>query len=494
MPETSAATTLAGKDVDTSATFVFGYNKPLTRLDPHQASSGFDGTMLYPAYDRLVHVTTDGKLIPGLAESWEFNDDATQLTMHLRSGVRFHDGAPFDAQAAKVNLDRARGLSGTSVATDLATISEVTVTEPMTIVISLKQADVSLLGPLSDRAGTQISPKAIADGVDLDKQMVGAGPYRFVSYDAGNVIVFERNDDYWDTANIPKVARLEIRMLVDDTARLNALRSGQLSAAQIATNQVADIQGNDQFKVVLNTELQFVQLIQNRSRAGQDDLRVRQALVSALDRDAICQAIYAGLCEVSDQPFPPGYYAFDPDIDQVLYPYDVDKAKQLLADAGVKDLQLDMLVGAGSGQLEQLAQVIQAQWAEIGVKLELRPSDPSKLATLMFGQQAADSLLSLAGGRPDPSQYLYGRMRADAFGNPGGHTTPKMADLITQSITETDPAARTKVLQAASREVAESLLEINVVIPKIPYAMQSNVEFTPYLTAKPEFRDVAVAK
>lgn len=494
-PGTDPGTTVEDErdgDIDPDATFVFGYNRQVTRLDPHQAGSGFDGTTLFPVYDRLVHLSSDGQLIPGLAESWEFSPDATELTLHLREGVSFHDGAPFDADAAKVNLDRARGMEGSSVATDLATIESVEVVDPMTVLLTLTQADVSLLGPLSDRAGIQVSPQAIAEGANLDEQMVGAGPYRFVSHDPGGVTVYERNDDYWDVEGIPKVAGLELRILTDDITRLNALRSGELSATQIGSGQVEEMQTNPGFQVVLSTELQFVQLIQNRARATQDDLRVRQALVHALDREAICDAVYFGFCEVSEQPFPPGYYAFNTDIDQVPYPYDPDRARELLAEAGVTDLQLGMLVGSGLTQLVQLAEVIQAQFAEVGVTLTISQVDASQVADLMFAQESSDTSLGGASGRPDPSQYLYGRMRGDSFGNPGGHSTPKMEELITQSIAETDPDARESVLQAASREVAESLLEINVVIPQIPYAMQSNVEFTPFLTAKPEFRNVAV--
>ena len=165
---------------DTEASFIYGYPITVSRLDPHRASISQDATTLFPVYDRLVHLSPTGDLIPGLAESWEFSEDGLTLTLHVRPDVTFHDGAALDAEAVKANLDRGKSIEGSSVATDLAAMESVTVVDPMTVAVQLSTPNVAIIGSFADRAGILVSPQAIADGVDLDANMVGAGPYKMV--------------------------------------------------------------------------------------------------------------------------------------------------------------------------------------------------------------------------------------------------------------------------------------------------------------------------
>jgi len=484
--------TPADGDFDTDATFVYAYPIGVSRLDPHRASISQDGTTLFPAYDRIVHLAPQGDLIPGLAESWEFSDDGLTLTLQIRDGVTFHDGATLDAEGVKTNLDRARNLEGSSVATDLGAVSEVTVVDPQTVELTLSQPNVSIIGSLADRAGIMISPQALADEVDLDEEMVGAGPYRMTGHTPGASTTYERFDDYWDTDNIPNVAELEVRVIADQVARLNALRTGQISATQLGQNQVQEVEGDDTIDVTLNTELQYFYVVQNRARAGQDDLRVRQAMMHGLDREAICDALLFGLCQLTDQPFPPGYFAYDDSIDDVLYPYDPELASSLLDEAGVTDLSVSMLIPAGLPTYPEMSEIIQAQWGELGIDVSIEPAEPTQLGELMFAQESADNMLASWGGRPDPAMTLNQRMSPDGFANPGGHTTDAMVEAIEQSTSLGDPDERQEALRAGSREVAESVLEMVILFPQIPYGTAEGVVFEPYLTAKPEFRNVGI--
>lgn len=477
-------------DLDTEATFVYGYPIGVSRLDPHRASISQDGTTLFPAYDRLVHLAPDGDFIPGLAEEWEFTDEGSTLTLTLREGVTFHDGAPFDGEAVKANIERAQSIEGSSVATDLEVIESVTVVDPTTVELALSEPNVAIIGSLADRAGIQVSPQAIADGVNLDEQMVGAGPYKMVAHTPGSSTTFERNDEYWDTENTPDVATLEIRVIADQVSRLNALRTGQIDATQLGQNQVSELEGQDDIDVIVNTELQYLYVVQNRARANQDDLRVRQALVHGLDRQAICDALLFGLCELTDQPFPPGYFAYDDSIDDVLYPYDPERARELLDEAGVEELDVSMLIPAGLPTYPEMAEIIQAQWADLGITVSIEPAEPTQLGELMFAQESADAMLATWGGRPDPAMTFNQRASADGFANPGGGTTDEMIELIEESVSIVDPDEREDALKRGSREMAESVLELVLMFPQVPYGMQDNVVFEPYLTAKPEFRNV----
>lgn len=491
--ETGGSTGASTADLDTESTFRYGYAITVSRLDPHKASISQDATTLFPAYDRLLLVSSEGELIPGLAEKWSFSPDGKQLTLNLRQGVTFHDGTPFDAAAVKANVDRAKAVQGSSVATDLRSVTAVTVVDPATVRLDLAQADVALLGALADRAGTQVSPKAIAGGVNLDEVMVGAGPYKLVSHVPGSVTTFERYDGHWDKS--PRAKRLEIRVYADSVARLNALRTGQIDATSLSQNQVSEVENDPAVKMTFKTELAYLYVVQNRARAGQDDVKVRQAMLHAIDREGICKAILFGYCEVTDQPFPPGYKAFNPDIPKVLYPYDAEKAKQLLAEAGKKSFSVTMLTPAGLPIFPEVAEAIQAQWKAVGITSSIQPAEPSKLGELMFAQKSADTMLATWGGRPDPSITFAQRGTAAGFANPGGVTTPKMEDLWKRSVAETDPAKREAILREGSKEMAEQVLEMVLAFPKVPYVTNDKVVgFTPYLSSKPEFRTVGLSK
>ena len=406
----------------------------------------------------------------------------------------FHDGATLDAEGVKANLERAKSIEGSSVATDLAAMQSVTVVDPQTVEVTLSEPNVAIIGSFADRAGIIVSPQAIADGVDLDTTMVGAGPFKLIEHRQGDRTTFERFEEYWDTERVAKVAQLEIRVVPDAVARLNALRTGQINATTLSANQVSEIENDPAFRLQFSTELQYIYIVQNRARAGQDDLDVRRALLHGLDRQSICDSLLLGYCELTDQPFPPGYFAYNDEIEDVLYPYDPDTARELLAGAGVESLELSMLIPAGLPQYPEIAEIIQAQWAELGVTVDIRPTDPTSLGEVMFAQEQADTMLASWGGRPDPAMTFIQRAGPDAFANPGGVTTPEMEELIAQASSIADPEERQAALQAGSKEMAESVLEMVVLFPQVPYAMADNVVFEPYLTSKPEFRDVAVVE
>ena len=487
-PSEAPGETRSEGTADPDGVLVFGASTVPNNLDPHKTLFSADGLVLYPVYDRLVHLRPDGELVPGLARSWEFSDDAMTLTLTLQPGVTFHDGTPFDSAAVKANLDRARSLENSAVKTELAAISDITTPDPLTVVIALSQPNAAIIGSLSERAGTMISPAALDSGVNLEEQMVGTGPFRFVEYRQADRLVLERNPDYWDSEHAAGLSRLEFVFLPDAAARVNALRSGQVDMATVPTSAIGDFESGE-FETVPFTSLYQTLLITNFSHKGLDDVRVRRAILHGLDRQGMCDAVFDGYCEVSDQPFPPGYFAHDDEIDEVLYPFDPVRATELLAEAGVDGLTLDVLVPGEA--FAPLAEIVQAQLAEIGVQVNLQPAGP-EMADTMFVRQAADMVVVQFGGRPDPALMFLQRYSPQGFYNPGGVSTPAMEQLIEESLATTDPEERLAPLRAGSREAAESALPMMLFFAQTIYVTDGTVEFEPYITGNLEFRDVSI--
>ncbi|WP_457966922.1 ABC transporter substrate-binding protein [Arthrobacter sp. D1-29] len=464
------------------AVLQFGTSTTPNNLDPHRTSFPSDCTYLCPAYDRLVHVDPDGSLIPGLAESWEFSQDGLKLTFHIRKGVAFKDGTVLDGEAVKASLLRARDLPESAVKSDFATVADVTVDDPQTVTLSLSAPNAAMPAILSGLAGAVINPTALAMGVNLSETLDGAGAFRFVSYTTGSELKLERNPDYWGEA--PGLAGIDFKIVTDPAALANALLAGQVDTALVLSQNIGPFKDNGDFTVKAETVLFQTAMLANFKIAGLTDERVRQALLHGIDRESICETLYAGFCKVSDQPFPPGYFAYDESLPDVLYPYDPEKAKALLTEAGEADLSITAIVPGAN--YTQLAQVIKEQLKEIGVNMEILPLDNSAMAQKFIVDKTGEMVITGVVGRSDPSQLFASRFSEKGVFNPGGFVTPELDELLADSLAVTDPDERRAVLQAASREAAESALSLMLNFPARIYVMKKGVDFDVYLSGLQE--------
>jgi peptide/nickel transport system substrate-binding protein len=474
-------------------TLRYGYYIALSTFDPHRANGSNDNAWLFPVYDRLVHLTPNADPEPGLAESWEFAEDGSYLEMRLREGVTFHDGEPFDAEAVRANIVRAQTLEGSAVVSLVDHITEVEVVDDHTVRLHTAYPDASLPLVLSDRPGAMISPAAFES--NLDAQPVGAGMYRVTEYREGDTAVYEAYEDYWDPSAVG-LDQLVITTYIDTTTRLNALRSGQLDAAEIDPVQVADAEAAG-LNLTIAPDLSFSLLqFNSRNRPELADERVRRAINHAIDRETIVEAVLQGYGEPAVQPFPSGYFAHDPDVPADLYAYDMDEARRLLEEAGYADGFAFEVVTTSTPQRVQVSEIIQASLAELGIDVTVRQiADAGTFLDHVYGQQQGDAWMLAWGGRPDPSTTVAGLYGADSFNNPSGLTTPRVTELLQQSLTEFDPERRTDVLQKLSAEVATSALDVVVLFfpEKIVASTDDVRDIAVWQAGRPEFRGVSMA-
>ena len=489
---TSDAETSDSREVDRAATFRFAYGINVSRLDPHRATIRNDLTNLGPIYDRLIEFSPSGELVGMLATDWSFNDDATVLDLTLREGVVFHDGEPFNAEAVKANIERGQTLEGSTVASDLEIITRVEVVDDQHVRFHLAEPNVSILGLLSDRPGIMVSPAAFDE--DLDAVAVGAGPFRLVEHRPGDVTVYERFDQYWDP-DAALVERLEIHVVADPVTRLNGLRTAEFDATTLVGNQYEEARSLPDIRLQTDPTLFMMSRGLNRTRSEFDDVRVRQALLHAVDREAICQAVVFGLCDVGSEPFPEGHWANNPDIAPDHYAYDPDRSRELLAEAGLPDgFSFTWMVPANLSPYNEVAEAMQAQMAEVGIDAQLLVMEPAQMADRYYARQETDAILGGLVGNADPSLYFGQYMMPDAYANPGGHSTEDIQRLYRESIAIADPAQRTEVLHAAVEEVVDEVLAIPVMFPHTIAAMRENVVgYVTPVSANPQFRGVGIA-
>ena len=482
------------EDANRDGTLTVAWQLTLPTLDPLLNANVQNVAYNYPAYDALIYRDPAGELHPGLAESWEWSDDGTAFTLHLREGVTFHDGSTLDGDVVKANLDRLLALTTSPVINTVANVESVEVTDPMTVVLNMKQPDATIPYSLADRTGMMVSGKALADGVDLNTTEAGAGPYQVVDFKSGDRVTYERFDDYWGDPNAAAAQRLEIIGLADGQARANGVLTGDFDAAYVTPTQVQQVQDAG-LDIQAESSLWYIQMYLNRARSEFGNPLVARAMEYAIDRDTICENIYFGFCEPTFKPFPDDYWAGSPDIPNDHYTYDPEKAKELLAEAGLAEgFEFELMIPAASDPYPQFAEVLQAQLAAVGITVNINPVDISQLATTYFAELQSDALLGGGGQVPEPAQLFSSTWKSTSYANAGGVTSPGMDELIDRMNAALDQDERAEIVREGTQVVVDDALNLIFLRPQIIYAVNDNVvNWQPSLVANyPITRGVGV--
>lgn len=475
----------AADGIDRDATIRVSYSVGPTTFDPANSASSFDAPSLFLTYDRVVHMDPNADIVPGLAESWEFDDDGTVLTFTVREGMTFHDGNPIDAEAIVANLERNKA---GAAAGDLALVESFDVIDDLTFALSFSGPAGAFPAILSDRAGAIASPAAFGDELDLEP--VGSGMYRVVEYVRDARIVYERFEDYWDQ-DAAAAARLEFNIIQDNVAAFNALRGGQTDHALILPSQIDEAESAG-FNVATGLTLNLHHIQFNRTRPFLDDVNVRRAISMAIDRDGMVAGVLLGSGASTSQPFPRGYWGHDPSIE--IPAFDPDTARQMLQDAGVPEGHTFEMVVPNTNVYPALAQVAKDNLDAIGLNIEIRIVDSVQTAPIFYGQADGDLLLSVFGGRTDPAQHFPLLYTDGPLPNPGGHTWPPLLELIPDVLQPGTPDERAEAVHAASRIVSDDAVNVILHHPAGVFAFTDQVVGNQqWLIGRPEYRGLGLA-
>jgi peptide/nickel transport system substrate-binding protein len=425
-------------------------------LDPTLGRT-YVGRIVFAAFcDKLFDIDEKLNIVPQLALSQETSADGKEMTIKLRPGVKFHDGEPFDAEAAKFSLDRHLTFPTSFRKPELATVDHVDVVDPLTIKLVLKTPFSPLIAQLTDRAGMMVSPKAAkAEGDKFGLHPVCAGPYKFVERVQQDRIVFEKFADYWNKDNvfIDKVVFLPI---VDATVRLANLKSGGLDLIErVLATDIKDVRADPKLKLSTALELGYFGLTINVANdkakgALSQSEKVRQALDLSLDREAIVQVVFNGEFKAGNQWVSPEHPYY-----QQAFPVrgrDIVKAKALMKEAGVTlPVSVDMMVPKGA-ENEAVAQVMQSMAAEAGFDLKIRVIE---FATSFKQAQAGEFQAFLIGwsGRIDPDGNSYVFLHTKAPQNDGGYSNPEADKAMEDARLITDPAQRKALYEKMTKLV-----------------------------------------
>ncbi|MEZ4668310.1 MAG: ABC transporter substrate-binding protein [Anaerolineae bacterium] len=435
-------------------TLVMARSADTTGLDPHTQTAFASFRLLELIYEPLVNLDADLNIVPGLAESWAFSDDAKTLTMNLRQGVKFHDGSDFTSADVKATFERILNEdTGAAGRANYTSIESIDTPDDNTVVFNLSLADVPLLAAMTSLNSAIVSSEAAESG-DFASTANGTGPFKLDSWVPDEKTILSANADWWGEG--PYVDSVEIRIIPDESSILAALRAGEIDFAILNDPLIATLLIDDS-SVTLNKvpAIAYHVLQLNPSRAPMDKLEVRQAMSCAIDRQEVLDTASLGYGTVTGPLTIPAYTV--PTDQYFCYTKDLDKARELLAQAGMSDGFSIKVIAASAEPPTALseAQNIQSQLAEIGITVEIESLELSVYVDRWLAGDF-DAAVALNGGRPDPyTMYARYWTKDGNLQKVSNYIDDTLDSLMAQGRAETDPQKRYEIFAEFQKHLVE---------------------------------------
>ncbi len=417
-------------------------------LDPSTARTYVSRIVFAGLCDKLFDINEKLETVPMLALGYEWATP-TELVLHLRPGVLFHDGETMDAEAVKYSLMRHLTMPGSYRRSEISALDHVDVVDPLTVKLVLKAPSSPFLAQLTDRSGMIVSPKAAeAEGKDFGLHPVCAGPFKFVERVPQDRIVLERFPQYWNAGEI-KIDRVTYQPIPDSSIRLANLQAGSIDLSEyIVPTDVPAVTANPRLRMATSNSLGYETIEFNvgngpaaKAPVGAD-ARVRRALQLSIDRDALVQVVYNGLYATTAQAVSPDSPFYDKA--QQPQPRDVAKAKALLKETGLPTPVVVNLIVPNNPDLRQAGEVIQSMAAEAGFDVRLTASEyASALATTARGE--FEAFLTAWSGRVDPDGNLFSFLHTDGALNDGKYASKQADALLEKARATSDVPGRAAI-------------------------------------------------
>ena len=435
-------------------------------LDPTaNAASAIGEIVLYNVLETLTKINADGKVTPLLAESWEVSPDLKTYTFKLRRGVKFQNGEPFNAQTVKFAFERAGGEKSTNK--DKRTFANLStqVIDDYTVVVINKEIDPDLPFVLGQATAVVVEAKSADSNAT---KPVGTGPYKLDSWAKGSSLVLSK----WDGFRAPGEAKLKkvtFRFISDTAAQAAALLAGDVDAfPRVATRIVPQFKANGQFQVILGGSRAKTILAMNSKKKPLDDVRVRRAILAAIDRKAVIEGAADGFGVPIGSHYVPGAAGF---VDTTgVNPFDIEKAKKLLAEAGVKTpLELTMTLPPPP-YARQGGEVIVAQLAKIGITVKVQNVEWAQWLSNTYGGPHNYDLSIVSHVEPfDLGNYA----KSDYY---WGYDSKAFNTLYDKIKTTGNATERNKLLGDAQKLLAEDAANGFLFQPQFPVIAKKSVK------------------
>lgn len=480
-----------------------GVGAPVSSLDPHYHLLRSNNEIAATLFDSLVLFDAQGRLKPGLAESWRQIEDGWEFT--IRSNVRFHNGSAFGPDDIAFTVARIPTVTGpgASFTTHVRPIQAVEIVDERTVRFRTNGPFPLLPTYLSQVAilDRETHEGAMTEEFNSGKVAVGTGPFRLIGYRPGDRIEFARNDSYWGEA--PHWANVTYRIITQDASRTAALLAGDVDFIdQISTSDIRRLRNDRRLRVVETTSLRTMYLTLDSTRSGDvplvtdpdgkplgrnplSDVRVRRALSLAIDRQTLVERIMDGAALATGQFLPPGAFSYVPDI--ATPAADPEAARRLLAEAGYPQGFRIVLAGSNDRYMND-ARVVQAigqMWTRIGVRTSVEAQPYATFIGRATRREVPAALLSWGNSTGEASVLInsvlrtYNRERGHGAANRVRYSNPELDRLAAAAEREMDPAKREALLQEATRLIVEDVALVPLYLQNAVWAMRADLTYEP---------------
>lgn len=447
-----------------------------TGLDPHAQSLTAIWHIVEQVYNRLTVINKpDLSIEPDLAESWDISEDGLTYTFHLRSGVTFHDGTPLKASDVKFSFERlvSEEMASPSAAS-LTSMASVEAPDDLTVVMTLKAPDASILASLAGSSTIIMSEAFVtANNNDVTQTAMGTGPFVFKEYVPNTRVVLEKNPNYWEEG-LPYVDGIEMIVAPEDTARTGAVVTGTVDLIEYAPLRDVDTLKQDPTLTLAgNTNTNIRMIGCNLQKEPFNNPLVRQAIDAVIDRNEILGPAVFGHGLATETIFPPDFWAA---LEQEVRPPDVEKAKALMAEAGLADgFETTITSWSQYSFLSAAAVVVQEQLKQIGIEGELNLVENATMIDQVYVQKTYDIAVTGTSAYVDPNDVFLD-FKTGESGNWVSYSNARADELMAQGIAVTDQAQRTEIYQELQQILLDELPWINLFIANQYEAMKSYVK------------------
>lgn len=443
--------------------------------DPHKVPAASSVRVYALLYDSLTKLDENMNIVPNLAEKWEIAPDGKTITMFLHKGVKFHNGKDMTADDVKFSFERIMNPDTGAIAKSyFASVEAIEVKDPTTVVFKLKTADAAFIANTAS-AYASIVPSG---STDLTKAAIGTGPFKLEKSEPGQYVLLKKNPDYFNK-DLPKVETIKFQIMKDEAERLAAIRSGKIDISTISADSAKLLEGKPGVQVKNYQSLEYSYLGINVNKKPFDNPKVREAISYAVDRNQIVQTVWKGEAALTG-PIAPAITNWA--LDTASYPTyktDVEKAKQLLAEAGFPNgFETQIETAATYPDMVETAQVIQQQLKAIGINAKINQLEwgnyievwKSKDMNLMVGRNTS-------GVDADRSMRFFFASTGSA--NVWNYSNPAYDELVEKALGTVDQAERKKLYEQAQTMLVADAPNLFLASPKNYYAVRDNIDFTP---------------
>ena len=486
---------------------IFGVTSDVETMDPHVSVDNIAWRAIYYSYDRLVQLKgSTTEVVPQLAESWTASPDGKTFTFRLRTGIKFMDGTPFNAQAVAANFTRlfkvGKGAAG--LWDGILDASGITVVNASTVRFTLKTSFAPFLGSLATDQASIVSPAVMQHetGGDLGQAWLagnsaGTGPFFLKEWRRGERIVLERNPNYWGPK--PALRQVILRNIPDAAVLRDLLERGEVDLAEVLTDDQLDALKDKPGITVFEAPsfLATYIYLNNRNRYL-ENVKVRQAISYAVDYQGIIRGVRKGRAVQMRGPIPRGMFGHDNTVFQ--YTRNLTKARQLLAEAGhPQGFELSLLIDPGVREWADIATIMQANLAEIGIRVKIegyaRPTMRARLDKANFDMATG----FWTPDYPDADMFTwfwFYSKNGGLAGNRSFYSNARMDQLVVAQRQEPDPAKRLQMFKQIQKTAVDDAVYVYLHQPVYRIAMRSRVQgyvYNPMLLFMPNFSGLSKA-